>query len=91
MNKADINSILKENQSLKKRNQELENLLQREPGPVPVSQEQIYRSLLHLCPASLAVTSLDDGVIYEVSDRFCRQSGFGREELIGGSTVEIGF
>jgi|ADurb_Cas_03_Slu_FD_contig_123_12428_length_5266_multi_2_in_0_out_2_2 PAS domain-containing protein len=91
MNKADINSILKENQSLKKRNQELENLLQGAPGPVPVSQEQIYRSLLHLCPASPAVTSLDDGVIYEVSDRFCRQSGFGREELIGGSTVEIGF
>ncbi len=91
MKKADIDSILKENQSLKKRNQELENLLQGTPGPVPVSQEQIYRSLLHLCPASLTVTSLDDGVIYEVSDRFCRQSGFTREELIGRSTVERGF
>ncbi len=91
MKKADIDSILKENQSLKKRNQELENLLQREPGPVPVSQEQIYRSLLHLCPASLAVTSLDDGVIYEASDRFCLKSGFKREELIGRSTVEMGF
>lgn len=91
MNKTDIDSILKENQSLRKRNQELENLLQREPGPVPVPQEQIYRLLLHLCPASPAVTSLDDGVIYGVSGRFCRQSGFRREELIGRSTVEIGF
>ena len=56
-----------------------------------MSQEQIYRSLLHLCPASLAVTSLDDGVIYEASDRFCLKSGFKREELIGRSTVEMGF
>lgn len=91
MKKADIDSILKENQFLRKRNQVLENLLQRETGSVPVPQEQIYRSLLHLCPASLAVTSLDDGVIYDVSDRFCRQSGFGREELIGRTTVEMGF
>lgn len=91
MKKADIDSILKENQFLKKRNQELENLLKKKvPGPAPVPQEQIYRSLLHLCPASLIVSSLDDGVIYDVSDRFCRESGFSREEAIGRSTVELG-
>jgi len=91
MRKADIDSILKEIQSLRKRNQELENLLKKEtPGPIPVAQEQIYRSLLHLCPASLIVSSLDDGVIYDVSDRFCRQSGFSREEAIGRSAVELG-
>ena len=91
MKKTDINSILKENESLKKRNRELENLLKkRVPGPVPVAQVQIYRSLLHLCPASLVVSSLDDGVIYDVSDRFCRQSGFSRKEAIGRSSVELG-
>lgn len=91
MKKADIDSILRENQFLKKRNQELENLLnKRAPGAVLVSQEQIYRSMLHLCPASLMVTSFDDGVIYDVSDRFCRQSGFSREEAIGRSTVDLG-
>ena len=46
--------------------------------------------MLYLCPASLMVTSFDDGVIYDVSDRFCRQSGFSREEAIGRSTVELG-
>lgn len=91
MKKTDIDSILKENQFLKKRNQELEKLLRkREPGQVPVSQEEIYRSLLHLCPASLSVTGLDDGVIYDVSDRFCRQSGFSRKEIIGRSSVDLG-
>ncbi len=91
MKKTDIDLILKENQSLRKRNQELENLLKkRESDRVPVFHEQIYRSLLRLCPASLIVSSLDDGVIYDVSDRFCRQSGYSREEAIGRSAVELG-
>ena len=59
-------------------------------GQMPVSPEQIYRALLRMSPASVSVSNLEDGTIYDVSDRFCQQSGFSREEIIGKSALELG-
>jgi PAS domain S-box-containing protein len=59
-------------------------------GQTPVSPEQIYRAMLRMSPASVSVASLEDGTIYDVSDRFCQQSGFSREEIIGKTSLELG-
>lgn len=59
-------------------------------GRTPVSPEQIYRALLRMSPASVSVSNLEDGTIYDVSDRFCQQSGFSREEIIGKTALELG-
>jgi len=59
-------------------------------GRTPVSPEHIYRALLRMSPASVSVSSLENGTIYDVSDRFCQQSGFSREEIIGKSALELG-
>lgn len=69
---------------------ELKNIL-TEPsvGLLPFSTLQIYRSLLRMCPASIAITNMDDGTIYDVSDRFCERSGFSRKELIGKTVREL--
>ncbi|NLA41996.1 MAG: PAS domain S-box protein [Smithella sp.] len=49
MKKADIDSILKENQFLKKRNQERENLLRkRTTFPVPDTREELSRAKIFL-------------------------------------------
>lgn len=77
--------------SLKKIN-DLESIFTEQTiEQLPFSAMKIYRSLLRICPASIAVVNIDDGVIYDVSDRLCRISGYSREELIGEKAMGLAF
>lgn len=46
-------------------------------------------SLLALSPDSLLVTRLSDGVIVEINEGFCIQTGFSRAEVLGKTTIDV--
>lgn len=90
MKKAAPDKLLEENQSLKKRIKELESLSPGEKRTnLPFSPDYIYRSLFRLSPYTIVVSRLEDGKIYDVSDNFCKRSGFSREEAIGKTGKQL--
>lgn len=91
MKKADFGKLQKENALLKERIKELESLLKdKTASPVPVSREQIYDALMHMSPAAITITDLDNGSIYAVSDKFSEQSGFSKAEIVGKTVFDLG-
>jgi PAS domain S-box-containing protein len=54
------------------------------------SQERFARAF-RFSPAGLTVTRSADGRYLDVNESFCRLTGYTREELIGRTTLEIGF
>ncbi|MEE9431825.1 MAG: sigma 54-interacting transcriptional regulator [Melioribacteraceae bacterium] len=52
------------------------------------SEEKFY-NIFHNSPDSIALTSINDGVIIEVNDGFSKISGYTRNEVIGKSAVEL--
>ena len=55
-----------------------------------VSEEKFSKAF-HLGPDAVTITAIDDGSFLEVNDNFLRLSGFARDEIIGRSSVELGF
>jgi two-component system cell cycle sensor histidine kinase/response regulator CckA len=55
-----------------------------------VSEEKFSKAF-HLGPDAVTITAIDDGRFLEVNDNFLRLSGFTRDEIIGRSSVELGF
>ena len=55
-----------------------------------VSEEKFSKAF-HLGPDAVTITAIDDGSFLEVNDDFLRLSGFARDEIIGRSSVELGF
>jgi PAS domain S-box-containing protein len=53
--------------------------------------EQFFAKSLQATPALVIVARLENGVILEVNAAMERTSGFSREEMIGHSTLELGF
>jgi len=90
MKKADSDKLIAENKALKKRIKELERFLSnKKTGGIPFSPEYIYRTLFRLSPNSIIVSRLEDGKIYDVSDNFCKRSGFSRKETIGKTATQL--
>ncbi|HXX64318.1 MAG TPA: PAS domain S-box protein, partial [Bacteroidota bacterium] len=54
------------------------------------SQERISKVFL-AAPAGISLTALNDGRLLEVNQEFERMSGYTRDELIGRTTIELGF
>ncbi|HKB65592.1 MAG TPA: PAS domain S-box protein [Pyrinomonadaceae bacterium] len=52
--------------------------------------EERFSKAFHSSPAALSIALLEDGRLLEVNAAFLRMTGFGREEVIGRSTLELG-
>jgi two-component system cell cycle sensor histidine kinase/response regulator CckA len=51
--------------------------------------EEKYSRIMHSCPDSIALRTLPEGRYLEVSDSFCRLTGYSREEAIGKTPAEL--
>lgn len=91
MTDDEISNLLKENQELKKRVAELENLPDILTGLNIIFTGQIYQTLLRLSPIGILITNFEDGTIIDTSYFFCETTGFIREKIIGKTTIELGF
>ncbi len=54
------------------------------------SEEKFERAFMN-APILMSITSIEDGTILDVNNQFVIQSGFSRDELIGRSTLDIGW
>jgi len=50
-----------------------------------------FRSIFDFSPQPIALTSIEDGRLMDVNERFCGVTGYTREELLGKTTTELGF
>jgi two-component system cell cycle sensor histidine kinase/response regulator CckA len=55
-----------------------------------VSEEKFSKAF-HLGPDAVTITSIADGRFLEVNDNFLHLTGFTRDEILGRSSVELGF
>ncbi len=55
------------------------------------SAEQRFATAFHESPTPMAITRIADGVFVDVNESQLRLLGYTREEMIGKSTLEIGF
>ncbi len=55
------------------------------------SNETLYRTLFNLTPVAVGLTRLDDGRIMDVNESYADTFGMSRNEIIGKTTVELGF
>ena len=52
--------------------------------------EERFAKAFRASPDGLVITRLSDGVILEVNDSFVALSGYGRDEMVGKSTLTLG-
>ncbi|MGE5489879.1 MAG: response regulator [Actinomycetota bacterium] len=52
--------------------------------------EYRYRTAFHTTQDAIAITQMEDGRYLDVNPAFVHMSGYGREELVGRTSVEIG-
>ena len=55
------------------------------------ASEAKFAKAFGLSPIVLTLTALDDGQFVEVNETFVRRTGYGRDEAIGRTPVELGF
>ncbi len=55
------------------------------------ASEQRFAKAFGLSPDAIGISSLDDGRLIDVNESFVELSGWPRDEIIGRSTVELGF
>jgi len=53
--------------------------------------ENKFRSIFDFSPQGIALTAVESGRLMDVNDKFCEMTGYGREELLGKTTPEMGF
>lgn len=53
--------------------------------------DEVFTKAFHASPALLAITRLSDGVILEVNNTFLQTMGYSRSEIVGRSTLSMGF
>jgi PAS domain S-box-containing protein len=53
------------------------------------ASEQQFATAFHTNPDAIAITRLSDGVYLEVNEGFSRISGYGRDELLGRTSLEL--
>lgn len=53
--------------------------------------EYRFRSIFDLSPQAIVLTDLETGTIIDVNDKLCELSGYDKAELVGRTTIEIGF
>ena len=51
--------------------------------------EEKFSKTVHLGPVIITLTRLSDGTYIEVSDYFCKLTGYSRDEVIGHSSLEL--
>lgn len=54
-------------------------------------QEEKFTKVFHSSPYAVLLTRASDGIIFEVNEGFTRISGYGPEESIGRTTMELSF
>jgi PAS domain S-box-containing protein len=54
------------------------------------SEEKFFLIFQHV-PLMVAITALEDGTILDVNDKFIEVSGFTREEVLGKTSIEVGW
>jgi PAS domain S-box-containing protein len=52
--------------------------------------EEKFSKAFHASPVEIAITTLQDGRFLEVNETFERNTGFGRDEAIGRTSIELG-
>jgi len=53
--------------------------------------EERFAKAFNASPCTMAITSLKDGRFLDINDNFCHVVGFTREEILGKTSLEIGF
>jgi len=56
-----------------------------------VESEEKYFKAFHRAPLLIAISSIDSGAYLEVNDAFLRTSGFARADVIGKTSLELGW
>jgi PAS domain S-box-containing protein len=51
--------------------------------------DAFFQTLFQSSPNAALITTVSDGTILHVNDRFCRITGFAQEEVIGKTTLEL--
>lgn len=54
------------------------------------ASEEKFATAFRRAPTLMAISSLHDGRIHEVNDRFCEATGYSREELLGHTAISLG-
>lgn len=54
------------------------------------ASEEKFSIAFRVCPAMLAIVSMDDGEYVEVNEAFLTTTGYKREEVIGHTSLELG-
>jgi PAS domain S-box-containing protein len=52
--------------------------------------QQHFQTLFNWTPSAIGISTVADGRLIDVNEGFCRLTGYGREEVIGRTTVELG-
>ena len=55
-----------------------------------IESEAKFRTIFHLSPQPVALAEPETGRILDANERLCRLTGYGRKELVGRTSVEIG-
>jgi PAS domain S-box-containing protein len=55
------------------------------------ASEQRFGQVFRLSPEGIALTSVEEGLVIEANEAFCRIAGRPREEVVGRTTLELGF
>ena len=54
------------------------------------ASEEKFATAFRRAPTLMAISSLRDGRILEINDRFCELTGFSREEVLGNTALSLG-
>ncbi len=51
--------------------------------------EERFAKVFHLSPVAIVVVTLDDGRVIDVNERFVELTGYGHDDVIGGSAIAL--
>lgn len=53
--------------------------------------EERFSKAFNACPLLMSISNLEDGLLIDVNDGFCRFLGYERQDILGRHSLEIGF